>query len=535
MLVLLLAGTTGPLCGTLGQAQNTAVHSRPGGSFVPLLPTAPTATETPTPTPTDTPSRSPVDTRALQPGLSYDSSHCGQTIVIPDGRYARLVVNASCTNQSPLIIRAENEGGVFFDGQDSGRPCEIDSSSWVSIEGITCHDSPDTVVGITDSEHLYISKVTAYQAGPDYNDHVFNIHRSSHITLEDCAASGRGRNQYIAYESDFVTFRRCWGRVTDPPYCNPSVGRCADWMQIYGTADSIIENCIGVRAEELPDAYVNANQYWYASYNRDQDRVDRNRIIGSVFYGHDYHGLNVISANQQLHGNSVENSVFIGNDTGTGYGTPYSAIYQRCDDDFTMDHLTLVNHRTAVNLTHNVNNPWFDIIGSLTNSSILSSTTGINLAHYSQIHTSLDHHHNNFHNVDTPYSGTSQGAGEIFGDPGYDVSRYGKGAYLFPPVALQGQGADGADIGAEVLYRSIDGHPTNQPLWPWPLEARICAETAHILGDGINGISVTYESRQAQYDYDRDGQLETYECTGGIWKSLAGYQTFLPHVQAFNE
>lgn len=484
---------------------------------IPTETVEPTGTTSDTPTPTGTPAHTSTPAPAHQ---SYDDGDCGHTVTIPNGTYTQLTINARCSAQSPLIIVAQTTGHVFFDGQGTQDPCQISISSYVTVEGITCHNSDDVVVNLTNSDHITLRQVTAYQAGPDYGDHIFNIYRSENVTLEDCAATGRGRNTYIAYESDFITFRRCWGR-----YVTNGTEQGADWMQIYGSADCLIENCVGTRKPS--DIHVDVNQYWYASWNRDQDRVDRNRTIGSVFYGHDYHGLNIISANQQLHGNSVENTVFIGNDTTAGFGIPYTAILQRGDDSFTLDHLTLVNHQTAINFAphgagHGV--PCFDIDGTATNSSIVNGSTGIAVggpnSDCPNIVVALDHHHNNFYDVDIHYSGTTGGPGDTSVNPGYDTAQYGLGAYLFVPPALKGQGENGADIGAEVLYRSVEGILIGTRLWPWFMEARICAETANLLGEGQ---SVTYEAHQVEYDYDGDGQPETYTCTGGIWKTLLGH------------
>jgi len=481
-------------------------------------PTA-TATALPTATPTSPPTLStPRPTPNPRTVLSYGASDCGRQITIPNGDYARLLINASCSAQSPLTIRAQTDGGVRFDGRNMSCSdglcpvCSISGSSNVTVEGIVCHHSNDMVVSITNSSSIRLNRVTAYQAGPDYSDHVFEINRSQNVTLTDCAATGRGRNPYIAYESDAITMRRVFAR-----YLTNGSEQGADNFQLYGSADCLLENFVGVR--EPSGIYVDAGQFWYATWNRAQDRVDRNQIVGSVFAGYDYHGLNVISANQQLSGNGVQNTVFVGNDTSRGYGTPYSGVFQRCDNAFQMDRLTLVNHQIAVSQSHDTSNPWFDIIGTLTNSSIVNANTGINVASYSQITTRMDHRYNNFFNVAIRYAGTMQGVGETQVNPGYDTSRYGTGAYLFVPPALQGRGEGGADVGAEVRYQSVDGTLTNQRLWPWPLEARICAETDRLLGQGI---SVTYESHQAQYDYDGDGQVETYNCSGGLWRTLEG-------------
>lgn len=426
--------------------------------------------------------------------LSYSSSNCGQTIALADGTYSELIVNAACSSANPLTIRAVNDGKVFFNGQDVRRPCDASYSSYVNIEGIVCHHSNAQAFRILNSNHINLKRVSAYQAGPNYGDHVFELDHSPYVTLEDTAASGQGRNMYLAFESNYATFRRCWGR-----YITNGTEQGADFMQIYGSSYVTIENCIGTR--QSSGIKVDINQYWYATWNDTAPGVSYNKTIGSVFYGHDYHGLNVISAKQQLTGNSVKDSVFIGNNTTQGFGIPYTGIFQRADNNFSMDHLTLVNHQTAVNQSHDSSNPWLDIIGSLKNSSIINSTTGINQAHYSNINVNLEHRYNNFYNVTSLYSGTSAGIGEISLNPNYDITKYGKGAYLFTPSALIGKGENGGNIGAEVLYQTVNGVSNGKTLWPFPMEDRIQSETQSILGEKISA---------------------TWESMGGLWKTLDG-------------
>jgi hypothetical protein len=81
------------------------------------------------------------------------------------------------------------------------------------------------------------------------------------------------------------------------------------------------------------------------------------------------------------------------------------------------------------------------------------------------------------------------------GSPGYNTSTYGIGAYLMPAPNFRGRGSGGAEIGAHITYEYVNGVLTSTPLWPWPMESRILADT---------GRSVTYASG------------------GGIWKTLAG-------------
>ena len=76
----------------------------------------------------------------------------------------------------------------------------------------------------------------------------------------------------------------------------------------------------------------------------------------------------------------------------------------------------------------------------------------------------LNHSNNNLYKVGTAYVSTSQGTGEISIEPGYNATKYGKGAYLMRPSKLRGKGQNGGDMGAEVLYRYVDGKLSDQPL-----------------------------------------------------------------------
>jgi hypothetical protein len=366
------------------------------------------------------------------------------------------------------------------------------------------------VINLTNSNHVTLRNVTAYQAGPNYGDHVVEIYRSSYLLLEDVAATGRGRNPFIAYESDHITCRRCFGRyVYHQTGANPPG---ADVFQVYGASSVTLENFIGYRTPS--GIYVDAGQFWYATWNRPQDVTNDNAIIGSLFVGHDYHGLNVISAQGQLHRNRVDNSVFIGNNTSAGYGTPYTGLFNRADDSFTVNRATLVNHQTGLSMSHDTSNPWLNIGTTIKNSSIVNANVGLSRASYSQITTNLIHSYNNFWNVTTPYVGTSAGTGEASLNPGYATATFGNGAYLFIPPALRNQGENSLGIGADLRYFADQSRA-----WPWPMEARICAETANLLGAGV---SVTWESVSDAYDYNNDSTLEAYACTGGVWRTLDG-------------
>jgi hypothetical protein len=75
---------------------------------------------------------------------------------------------------------------------------------------------------------------------------------------------------------------------------------------------------------------------------------------------------------------------------------------------------------------------------------------------------------------------------------------------LLSPPNLTGTGENGENMGAEVIYQTVNGVLTDEPLWPWPMEDRIIAES---------GYSVTYS--------EQPGGSSASEFIG-LWKTLAG-------------
>jgi len=232
----------------------------------------------------------------------------------------------------------------------------------------------------------------------------------------------------------------------------------------------------------------------------------RNKIYGNVVYGLSNSSSQgfVTQGNELMDDNEFLNNASIGNTYG---------CLQRNDRNLHINRITIAEsvEKGFSQTPYCKKKPAYDcswrVYAEITNSSIVNAPIGFSRnkspivlpegceggPYYGQ----LTHEWNNLYNIDNSYSGTSGGQTETMINPLYDTKTYGKGAYLIVPPALRGKGEDGSDIGAEVLFRYIDGHLTNEPLWPWPMEDRILNET---------GISVTFESQ------------------GGIWKTLPDFE-----------
>ncbi len=423
------------------------------------------------------------------------------TLYLMDGTYTNknagmLNVTVSGTNGNPITFKALNDGQVTISGQGNAIPCYIPGTSSsritdITIEGIVFKNSKKHVVAVNYSDRIEIRRVSAYNAAGGGNHHVFNIFRCNRLLLEDCLASGSGRVMYNIYESQKTTLRRCFGKwITHTGHGGPN-----GIIQIYGSDDSITENCIGTQVQD--SSTVKGIGVWANTYN---PTADRNEFFGNIVYDFTYWSFFDNSATHRTTGGRFVNNVSINN--------KFSFI-QRGDADNRVEYMTIVGGTqqmlTLDPFPREPKDGNYEINCDVRNSVLLTGGIGLSVKRSSYI-KSFVNKYNNLYNITTPYAGVaSQGTGEIFVNPNYDTATYGNGAYLMVPTALQGQGEGGGDIGAEILYQYKDGVLTNVPLWPWPMEDRIFAET---------GISVTWETN------------------GGLWKTLDGVYSAGDNISA---
>jgi hypothetical protein len=405
----------------------------------------------------------------------------GDTLILLDGTYtgaaSMIVPVVSGSLGSPITIEALNDGAAIIDGQDARTPIYVDSQDYITIEGVCTKQSSTTVVEVVGCTGVIFRRVSAYDAYPNTNRKQFALYSSSQCLLEDCAAGGLGRNCYMAFKCDNITFRRCWGQfyeyVEAPRYM----------IQIYSSEYCLMENCIGTNVEFEED--VGGIAVWGNPSNPNNPCL-YNEIYGCVMYDFNYFGYCITGI--QTTGNRIENSVTIGYPSNVG-------ILVRTDDDMDIKQTTIVNSNEEANYAGY--HPALPVIinQDIRNSVLLNGDYGIYEGDLGE-GGSLTHSYNDIYGFNTNYGGgASEGTGEIHVDPGFNTATYGKGAYLIRPPALKGMGENGADMGAEVLYRYVDGVLTDDPLWPWPMEGRIFAET---------------------------GVSPTWEANGGLWKTLDG-------------
>ena len=411
----------------------------------------------------------------------------GSCLVIGDGTYTQaLQPTISGTGSSPIVIRADNDGGATIDGLHDHIPCVFGKPTSVLLEhvyteGLRCQNGQPNAVRVENASNITLRRITGH--GADTDASVFLVTSAHNIVLEDVAGSGTGRSIFDAASSSRVVFRRCFGVYSNGIGENYVLG-------LRGTSRSIVENCV------LTNGTAVANGAYGVLINRADWRVEPSQdttIVGSVIYDVHRTGVMIASQKRLIETVSVLNSVIVNNDE--------LGLFQRSSNDLRLDELTIVDNSSGVAVVTQAEpageskDPGFLLNLTGSNSFIEGGRCGLNVTEPQYLGL-VDIDYFAFHDVDEPYCANVQaGPNDLqVQELPFDTQRFGKGAYTIRPELLEDAGEDGG-IGADVRYRSQDGIASDCPLWPWPMEERIRTET---------------------------GRSVTWEAYGGLWKSLDG-------------
>ena len=427
----------------------------------------------------------------------------GDTLCILDGTYYQsLDVTISGESGNPITFRALNDGQVTIDGEYSKYTCRVRQSHDVILEGLICQRSSWGVVEITDSQRIIVRRISAYDVKPtDCNCHGITTNRSSDVLIEDAIISGRARTALTIFNSRNVTVRRVYARWQEEPASN-SMG-VNNLMQVYGTSDSLVENNVGTIAGPTNNSVLGWG-VWNHHYNTDPI-ASNNTFIGNIAFDLTHAGFFDSACKWLTKNNQFINNASINNRFG---------MWQRGDESQILSNYT--NIGGEIGYYSHETSPTGDCppveslsLGSeITNSIFIGATNRAFIVHENDFPKYIEHDFNLFW--------ANSGLGTILStnetndvNPQFNTAKWGYGAYLFPePGSSRDGGAqDGEHLGADIRFQSIDAVETDEPLWPWPMEKRVCDEL---------GVSVTWE--QSTQISSKSGK----QCSGGLWKTLDG-------------
>jgi hypothetical protein len=403
---------------------------------------------------------------------AWQDIYPGDTLILLDGiYYQRLNPNRRNGEPgNPITIKALNDGQAIIDGQYQRVPVKLGNTwpgpigDYFVIEGIVARNSNDYVIVIDGGQHNVLRRVSAYNANTDTNSHVIGIiwPSAQHNLIEDCVAAGTGRKMIMTYQSSNNTIRRCftyWQEWDGRDFCG------VHWpngqsIQVYHGNDNILENNIAIGPVPQSSISVQANDPRASAIG--------NQVLGSIAINAGMNANGTVKQwgdvrPQPTSCTGMTNFNWPNNRSGFslhGSGILRDNLFQ---DIFSWGHAGLglvegmtgtLNNNQIVRATvvnNGINNPcgpWYCQWGGVDTDALQASLNKFNTIQNSYIEQIF---------INWPEGGVRN------------------------MTSMSGEGA-------RLTHRYSDGVLTSEPLWPWPMEARIQAEMGISVTDLIGGI-----------------------------------------------
>lgn len=390
----------------------------------------------------------------------------GDTLFLLDGTYKEdLFIDCSGsasngTEQKPITVKAQNERKALIQGNGVDPPLNFQNCSYWVLEGIRAEgkDNPNVnggakghVFRVSKSSDITIRRLLGAYPNRYSNTHVFNISNSSNVLIEESEAYYFHRHGFNVSYSSYVTLRRSYANSRE--YSDLADGYRSIMSTIgdegfvfYSSKDSIMENNIsegnyyigdyGSRNSVLGNVSLN-NQLGFAfSHHCCYDIPSRdNTYIDNVAIGSSSQGFVVQSQENTL----IENS--------TSMDNKY--------DGFQANNKYSKNNTSSKTWTVK---PSINIRDSL---ALNNSKDGFEIVDSGDF-TERTTEYLNSYDAYREY-----GVGINMNDTLKVVEPKLKNCKVYIPSdsPLKGAGKNGADIGANIIYRYENGVLTNQKLW----------------------------------------------------------------------
>jgi Right handed beta helix region len=387
----------------------------------------------------------------------------GDTLILRNGTYGPLELNCAAGQLNgqagqPITIKAENERQalIYSNGFDALRL--YDCSYWI-FEGIHFR-SNDTVTGnssqgwavtvLGGGNHIFRRNIMSHP-NRNYNTHALDLYKTSGNLVEENEIYNFHRHGIIVGATNGQnSIRRNYvnGRGAYVPGVWYGDGSCG--ISIYPASNQIIENNI-VENVVLCFGELNAINGYGAANNRHLGNI-------SIGYGPSVKSRGTIAADMPQN-NLIENMVVINTSKIFPDGMDFLATKnsQLKNSSFFLSGAT-----RAVAATDNTTESG-DRVYSFSAENVYA--TGASTVFYTNVSIgtiTATADYTASYNVPTVAT-----AGTVTNIKTATTNEFGSCRVFVPAsaITLKGQGKNGEDIGANVLYRYENGVLTNKPLW----------------------------------------------------------------------
>src|SRR3989344_3982188 len=374
----------------------------------------------------------------------------GSTLCLLDGTYtggSSMITppsGLSGSSGNPITISALNDGGVWINWQNSSIPLRFNNNSWWVVEGVNAYNGTSAVVEVySNANNNTFRRIVGWDAGVNLNSVIYQLGGSNNYNnvFEDIAGFGNARKIFEVYNNGAngsVTVRRFWGQFSANTWSSPG-GPKMVISNMYNSRNALYENLIG-NWDKTSTSPVED----YGLFSGDQINDGGTHCINHRNYG----SIGYIKASDNA-------------DTLNAYAAAHGWYDQDCLDFKNLVMYIQPGSHTGAAPFIGDNYQGGRTYAFLTNVTTISSASPSISGDWTQSNNSF-------------------------------VSSVGAAPNIWNGAGTQG---------ARVCKQYVNGTLTSNPLWPWPMDARI---RAAVIASGRNadaifggaGNSVTQQMEQ---------------------------------------
>lgn len=395
----------------------------------------------------------------------------GDTLILLDGTYDNsnsgfpIFKNINGTSEKPITIKAMNERQAHIHNDGTTVSVSGTNCSYLVVEGIQASsiDNPDSRPGtggafdFRNCHHLTFKRLLLHHNNRYNNSHLFTLVRVTDSLVEESEFYYFHRHAVMTKPGSRNTFRRLYchsrgyGNIRGS-YQNAHGPHGGDvCVSLYPGDNTIVENSIA-DVTTLSVFDIQASGPTPADNNRFLGNISLNTEYGAVIKARPEPGPTALGMPKN---NTVTNFVAI--------GVEKVGIYFRGVRNQRCDHCMLLNNPIAGLLVDiEAVAPGDGSYSFFSDNSLSLSNGGPGFRIAQEIQTWSIVHANSLRNRVNyvPSSGKNYDVAKSV-DPAIGTCR----VWIPDSSPMKGAGANGKDIGANILYRYQDGILTDVPLW----------------------------------------------------------------------
>lgn len=398
----------------------------------------------------------------------------GDTLILRDGTYTKSTTglpNIGCgfsgnvlsgTSTQPITIKAEHERQAFLKADGTSAAFRMNYCSYWVIDGLRAENADlapanggSSMAGpfaIYYSSNITMRRLLAAKPNTYFNTHGILIASSSNVLVEESEVYNFHRHGVLAYGSRNVTIRRIYANGRNYPIAVGGYGNAGgdEGCGQYDSTNGIIENCISENNESIGIPGTSKNT----------------EVLGSICLNCNTTGIFVENrGNVAYQNNIIENSL-------TFKCTPTSNnnFWNLGSQGLTWRNNSAINNSSSGFVTENNGGTVTSVTG-VNNLAYKNAGNGFYIKEVPSNGYTIDYSNSvtnatNYNPVDSTcpncFSNAQQTAPTNFYNPST-----GQGCVVYIPSNsnLKGAGKNGADIGANIIYRYEYGILTNTKLW----------------------------------------------------------------------